>query len=106
MADAYYKIGNRLPVIRQQLLNGDGTPANITGATGILFKLHPENEAAPYKVNAAATIIDAPTGVVEYAPGANDMDTLGLYYLEWDVQFGSLTETFPDTTQRFWCELA
>ena len=105
MADVYYRQGNTRPVLRQSLLNADGTAADITGNTGVTFRLMPENEAAPAQVSQPATVITTNPAVVEYAFATNDLNTKGIYFVEWLVAFGTNQETFPSTPNRFWLEV-
>lgn len=37
------------------------------------------------KINAPATVVDAATGHLRYSPIAADVDTSGLYLVEWEV---------------------
>ena len=72
--------GYRLPKLRQQLKQADGTPVPLTGASVRLLMGIP---GKPRKVAAAATILDAANGIVEYAWAAGDVDTVGVYLAEW-----------------------
>ncbi len=96
----YYVIkrGDTRPPLRYQCLNDDGSPANLTGAT-VRFKMRLAGAAASPKVNAVATIVDAPAGVVSYGspwPTA-DTDTVGDYLAEFEATWSPTeSETFPD----------
>lgn len=83
------------PRFRVQLTQ-NGTPADITGAAAVRFIM---KATSTLKVNRQAmTVIDAPTGVVEYAWHANDTDTTGEYNAEVEVDWGGTPteyQTFP-----------
>jgi hypothetical protein len=90
-----FKRNDRRPRWRVQLkVNGD--PIDLTGAAGVKFTM---KTGSTLKVNKQPmTIIDAPTGIVEYAWGATDTDTSGTYNVEVEVQWtGTEFQTFPST---------
>jgi len=62
--------------------------ANLTNAT-VKFIMRKSDDKR-YTVNASATVVDAPNGVVQYQWGANDLDTPGEYQVWWRI-------TWPDT---------
>ncbi len=90
----YYKAGDRAPAISLQVLKeSDGVALDITGAS-VLFVMAIPNEDD--KVSAAATITDAVAGTVQYAWGATDLDTAGVYRGEFRLTLsGGLQATFP-----------
>ncbi len=94
--DAYWKQGDTSPAISEQLLSGTGAVVDLTGAS-IKFMMWGQGDAA-IKVNAAASIVGAPTnGTVSYTPTALNTDTQGDYLVEWQVTFGGgAVETFPN----------
>ena len=94
--DAYWKQGDTAPAIAEQLLDGTGAPVNITGASVKFMAWFPGD--ATVKVNAAATITGASTGLVSYTPIAADTNTIGDLMVEWQVTFsGGAIETFPNS---------
>lgn len=95
MVDFEIAQNDLLPKIPGQLKqNGAAVP--LTGAT-VEFHMKGPLPATTVKVNAAATIVDAATGEVEYAWSGTDTDTIGLYEGEWEVTYtaGSKPMTFP-----------
>ncbi len=53
-----------------------------------------------YTVNAAATVVDGPTGQVSYSWGANDLSVPGTYLVQWEVTYlgGRVQTTSPEVT--------
>lgn len=89
------KRNDRRPRYRVQL-TVDENPADITGAAAVRFTM---KTGATTKVNKGTmTIIDAVSGIVEYAWGALDTDTSGDYNVEVEVDWGGgETQSFPST---------
>ena len=92
--DYYWKQNDTGPAIAEQLLDGLGAPVNLTGGTVKFMAWFPGDAAA--KINAAATVTDAPTGKVSYTPNATDTNTTGDLMAEWQVSFGADIRTFPN----------
>jgi hypothetical protein len=77
-------VSNRDPSITENLTYTDGTVVDLTGKT-VKFKMRALNSAV-LKVNAAATVVGAPTnGDVRYDWAALDVDTGGRYLVWWEV---------------------
>lgn len=93
-ADFYLKRGDLLPQIKSKLKNPDGSAMNLAGAT-VRFRMRAAGEGSP-KVDAAATVVDAPTGTVAYAWQGTDSDTEGLFNAEWPVTIAGAVETVPN----------
>jgi hypothetical protein len=96
MAPSFWiKQGDTAPSIAYQLEDGDGTPVDITGAA-VKFIMYAPGASSP-KVNTAATITTAATGMVAYTFNASDTDAIGDYLGEFQVTFaGGAVETWPD----------
>jgi hypothetical protein len=94
--DFYIRQNDTAPAIAYQLKDGNGNAVNLTGAT-VKFIMHLPGDATP-KINATATITDAPTGQVSYTFSGTNTDTIGDYLAEWQVTFGAgAVETFPNS---------
>jgi hypothetical protein len=90
----YIKQHDRLPSLQATLLDGNGQPINLTGAT-VTFTM--VNAAGSVIVNdAAATVVNATAGVVAYAWGVSDTTNSGTFYGEFEVTSGGLVERFPN----------
>lgn len=77
-------------------LTANGAPANLTGATAAAFTMTDSSGGAPVVDKADMTIIDAATGVVEYAWAAGDTAVSGDYNIEVEVDWGGgETQSFP-----------
>ncbi len=90
--------GDRYPVLRATL-RVDGAAADLTGCKA---KLHMRLDGADtLKVNAAASVVTPASGVVEYAWGATDTDTVGWYSTDWEITYADgRTLTWPGGSVR------
>lgn len=95
MIDYYLKRGDRLTPIRATLRDATGAVVNLSGYTVRFIMVEVVSEVV--KVDEPATILDAVNGRVEYAWGAEDTDTDGTYYAEWEVTHtaSGLVQTAP-----------
>jgi len=88
------KQNDRKPAAPATIKRGD-TVVNLTTATSVTFKLRPMRRV-DLTVDAAATVLVAASGTVEYRWAAGDTDDAGQYYAEWEVLWNDgTTETFP-----------
>lgn len=93
----FIKQNDTAPSIRATLENGNGDPINLTGAT-VRFHMRVLG-ANNTKVDAAATVISASAGIVQYNWIAADTNTIGTYTAEFEVTYADNTvETFPNNT--------
>ncbi len=94
MADFYLKKGDTLPRLRATLRDADGEVVDLDAC---VVKLRMRSRpGGAVKVFAAATVIDAANGVVEYTWLAADVDTAGEYLAEWQLTFSN---TVPSGVQ-------
>ena len=94
MADFEIKRGDTRKPLRVQLLDKDGVPVSLVGAS-VLFRMRGAAEGAPPKVSATATIDDAAAGLVSYVWTAPNVDTAGQFKGEFAVTIAAKTETVP-----------
>ena len=82
------------PSLGASLKDADLLPVDITGAT---VKIHIKSLDNTVKVNQSMTIITAGSGVIQYDWQVGDTDTVGTYYVEFEVTYSnSAIETFPN----------
>lgn len=90
MVDFSLKKGARQPPLKVQLLDSSGAAVDLTGCT-VVFRMRLKS-ATSLKVNAAASVTTALEGRVQYAWGATDTDTVGLYLAEFEVTHADATK--------------
>lgn len=97
MADWTLKAHDRLPSIQATLTSG-GVAVDLTTATSVKFIMTATSGGTP-KVNAAAVVVTAASGIVRYDWVSADVDTPGTYNAEWQVTWpGPKQQTFPTLT--------
>lgn len=92
----YMGTGDLLPIITATLLDRNGDPVDLTGAS-VTFRMR--DHASGYTaVNDAVAMIDGdPTdGQVSYVWVAGDTDRHGEYLAEWIVTIDSKQQTVPN----------
>ena len=89
------KKGDTSPSIQSTLKDSAGVAVNITGAT---VKIHmKEIGSSTLKVDQTMIIVDASGGIVKYDWSSSDTDTIGTYYVEFEVtKADNSVETFPN----------
>jgi hypothetical protein len=91
----YIKQNDTSPNLRAVLKDGDEDPINLTDATINFHMRTVGGETAV--VDAAASIVTAEAGIVQYIWDAADTATVGSYQAEFEVTFsGGKVETFPN----------
>lgn len=91
----YIKQNDTVPSIRATLQNGNGDPVDLINAT-VRFHMRAIG-ANNTTVDAAAVVVSAADGIVQYNWIADDTDTIGSYQAEFEVTYpDSTVETFPN----------
>jgi hypothetical protein len=92
-----YHEGDTLPLITPTLMEG-ATPADLTGATSVLFALYEKGGEGGSPVEEVyGTIVDAANGIVEFTPTATLFAEAGRYSAVVRVLWGAGGwETLPD----------
>ena len=86
------------PSLQATLKDAAQSPVNLSGST-VMF--HMKSVDGTVKVNQPMTITDANGGVVQYDWQAVDTDTVGTYYVEFEVTYADTSiETFPNNGNR------
>ena len=82
------------PSLGATLKDAQLTPINLVGST---VKFHMKSSDGVVKVNQSMVVTDAINGVVQYNWVTGDTDTVGTYYIEFQVTYSdSSIETFPN----------
>jgi len=83
-----------LPVLRSQVVDDNGLPVNLTGATLVRFTMRLYG-ATTLAVNANAALDDAANGWVKYVWQAADTAAARLYSGEFEITLPAGKMTFP-----------
>jgi hypothetical protein len=92
------KRNDTAPVLRRQLVDGNGDPADLTGAE-VLFNMRPSRKGLELVIDGVACSIDVDptTGFATYEWVPADTETAGRYLAEFQVTFvNEKVETFPN----------
>lgn len=105
MAQAYDFIigrGDTLYPFDDVLLDGTGTPIDLSAATAVRFRMGTKRslgelaDPSDLVVDADGSFLDRPNGVVRYSWQDGDTDVAGRYLAEWKVTFPTGTLTVPN----------
>ena len=91
--------GDTAPDIRSVLADEDDPSVVVAldEVTGVRFQMRRSDDRR-YTVNAAAEVLDAPSGLVSYSWGANDLAVPGTYLYQWELTWigGRIQTTDPE----------
>lgn len=92
--------GDRAPTLRVTCKDASGAAVDLTNATSVTFTMRNASDGT-VKINAAAgTFVNPRTsGVVDYAWGATDTNTVGTYNGKFTVTWADGTKTSFPTDQ-------
>ena len=106
-ADFHIKQGNTSPALEAQLLDNNDDPVDLTvpddwtvDQATVKFQMQMVGDDTP-TVDAAATVLDAPNGIVAYEWADGDTDTTGSYQAEFDVDYDGRTGDLFDADETF-----
>jgi hypothetical protein len=86
------------PSLQATLKDASLSPVDLTGAT-VMF--HMKSIDGTVKVDQQMTITDDTGGVVRYDWQSGDTDTVGTYYVEFEVTYADASiETFPNNGNK------
>ena len=86
------------PSLEATLSDANLVPVNITAAT---VMLHMKAIGGDVVLDEQMTITDAEGGVVQYDWQVGDTDTVGTYYVEFEVTYSDASvETFPNNGNK------
>lgn len=102
MTDFYMKQNDTRPVLIAVLSEtpaaGEATPINLTEAEKVFLVVREKGASDPTapKIKAECTIVSAPAGEIKYDWSAEDTDTSGEFYFEFEILWGpGETESVP-----------
>lgn len=95
MSDFTIKQSDTLPVLSATLKDAAGAAIDLTGAT-VTFRMRRRGRTGPLKIDAAATVVSALAGTVQYAWASGDTDTPGSYDAEFRLTLPAGQETVPN----------
>jgi len=86
------------PSLLATLKDYDGNVINLTNAS---VRFHMKSIEGTVKIDAAMTIPNPSLGMIRYDWQVGDTDTVGTYYVEFEVTYADLSvETFPNNGSK------
>lgn len=86
------------PSLQATLKDAALNPIDLTGAT---VRFHMKSVDGTLKVDEVMTIVTAASGIVQYDWVSGDTDTVGTYYVEFEVTYADASvETFPNNGNK------
>lgn len=94
----YIKQNDTSPSVQAALTDANNQAISLVGAS---VQFHMEDIEGNLKVNSAMTITNDIGGIVQYDWVSGDTDTVGTYYVEFEVTyFDGSVETFPNNNKE------
>lgn len=86
------------PSLQATLKDAALDPINLTGAS---VRLHMKSVDGTLKIDQPMTIVTPLQGIIQYDWQAGDTDTVGTYYVEFEVTYSdNSVETFPNNSSK------
>jgi hypothetical protein len=86
------------PSLQATLKDAALDPINLTGAT---VRLHMKSIDGTLKIDQPMTVVTPLQGLIQYDWQAGDTDTVGTYYVEFEVTYSDASiETFPNNGSK------
>jgi hypothetical protein len=86
------------PSLQATLKDAALDPINLTGAT---VRLHMKSVDGTIKIDQPMTVVTPLQGLIRYDWQAGDTDTVGTYYVEFEVTYADASiETFPNNGSK------
>jgi hypothetical protein len=86
------------PSLQATLKDAALDPINLTGAT---VRLHMKSVDGTIKIDQPMTVVTPLQGLIRYDWQAGDSDTVGTYYVEFEVTYADASiETFPNNGSK------
>ena len=86
-----------LPSVSGTLLDPDGNPVNLTGASAeFIWRLSTDAKSAA--VSGSAVVVDTTNGVVRFDWSSGETDVAGIYLGEFEVTFSDSNQLTVPTT--------
>ena len=95
-----WSVGNRNPPITENIIDSDGNPVDLSGAT-VTFSMRRVGSSTLKVSAASATIVSAPLGQVRYNWVAADVDTAAEYLCWWTITAAGLTQDVMEAVIEF-----
>jgi hypothetical protein len=86
------------PSLQATLKDAALTPINLTGAN---VRLHMKSVDGTLKIDQPMSVVTPTQGIIQYDWQAGDTDTVGTYYVEFEVTYSDASvETFPNNGSK------
>lgn len=95
-----WSVGNRNPPITENIIDTNGDPVDLTGAT-VTFSMRRVGSSTLKVSAASATIVSAPAGTVRYSWAAADVNEAAEYLCWWTITAAGLTQDVMEAVIEF-----